>query len=75
MTEMIVLLVLIGLVVYGVERNNARHRYPRSQLSGSTTATDRDAERLSADLAATRVHERTNGARRPVLATRIPSVR
>lgn len=49
MTELVVLLVLVAIVVYGIERNNARNRYPRSQLSGSTAATDRDAERLSAD--------------------------
>ena len=79
MAEMIVLLVLVGLVVYGVERNQARHRYPRSWLSGSATAADRDAERMSAELAATRGHERRDTARRLTVvggsAARIPSVR
>jgi hypothetical protein len=72
---MAVLLVLIGLVVLGIERNNARNRYPRSWLSGSATATDRDAERMSADFDATLAHETPNPRRRPVVATRIPSVR
>ena len=75
MTEMVVFLVLIGLVVYGIERNNARHRYPRSWLSGSSTATDRDAERMSVDIDATVAHEPPTTRRHPVGATRIPSVR
>jgi hypothetical protein len=78
MAEMVVLLVLIGLVVYGVERNNARHRYPRSRLSGSATAIDRDAERMSAELAVTGAHEPVvahRAARVGGVATRIPSVR
>lgn len=78
MTEMVVLLVLIGLVVYGIERNNARHRYPRSWLSGSTTAADRDAERMSADLDASFAHATPDTRRLTVVgggATRIPSVR
>ncbi len=79
MAEMVVFLVLIVLVVYGVERNDARHRYPRPRLFGSAAATDRDAERLSAELAATDAHERRQNARRLTVAggsaARIRSVR
>lgn len=78
MTATVVLLVLIGLVVYGIERNHARHRYPRSWLAGSPTAGDRDSERVSADLDAAVVHEAPRAHRLTAVggrAIRIPSVR
>jgi hypothetical protein len=78
MAATVILLVLIALVGYAIERNHARHGFPRSRLAGSATAADRDAERVSADLVAARAH--ATAPARPLAAlggraTRIPSMR
>lgn len=71
MTDMgatVILLIIIGLVVMGLQRNHARQRDGTRSLAGSGTATDRDAERVVVDLEAAR-SRRTGGvtfAERPV---------
>jgi hypothetical protein len=47
--EIIVLALIIGLVVYGLERNKVRGT-TRSNLAGSTDIQDRDRERFSTEL-------------------------
>ena len=50
MTATVIFLMFLALLAAAVERNHARQRYHSSALAGSDTATDRDAERISADL-------------------------
>lgn len=57
MTDMgaiVILLIIIGLVVLGLQRNHARQRDGTRSLAGSGTAADRDAERVVVDLDAAR---------------------
>jgi hypothetical protein len=50
MAATVVLLVILALVVYGIERNHAREKYPHPSLDGSGAVTDRDVQRTRADL-------------------------
>lgn len=50
MTVTVVFLILLALIVVAIERNYTRQRYHGPTLAGSDTATDRDAERVTADL-------------------------
>jgi hypothetical protein len=45
--ELLITAIIIGLVIYGLERNN-RHTDPR--LTGSNDIHDRDRERMSTEL-------------------------
>ncbi|HKN98378.1 MAG TPA: hypothetical protein VJX10_14755 [Pseudonocardiaceae bacterium] len=54
MGTIVVLLVIIGLIVMGLQRNHARQRDGTRSPAGSGTATDRDAERVVVDLEAAR---------------------
>jgi hypothetical protein len=59
MTATVIFLMFLALLAVAVERNHARQRYHSASLAGSDTATDRDAERISAELEAApvrRVH-------------------
>jgi hypothetical protein len=49
MAAFIVLLIIIGLVVYGLERNHRRGGLA-GRLAGSSEVQDRDAERVLAEL-------------------------
>ena len=49
MVTLIVLLIIIGLVVYGLERNHRRGGLS-DRLAGSSDVQDRDAERVLAEL-------------------------
>jgi hypothetical protein len=49
MVALIVLLIIIGLVVYGLERNRRRGGLS-GRLAGSSDVQDRDAERVLAEL-------------------------
>lgn len=63
MTDMgaiVILLIIIGLVLLGLQRNHARQRDGTRSLAGSGTAPDRDAERVVVDLEAAR-SRRTGG--------------
>jgi hypothetical protein len=51
--EALLLIALVALVAYGLERNHSRQRQPLSGMAGSTDAQDRDTERVRADLQAT----------------------
>lgn len=46
----VVVLVLLALVAYGLERNHRREPYPRSRMMGGTPVQDRDVERIRAEL-------------------------
>ncbi|HEV2779899.1 MAG TPA: hypothetical protein VGX25_10925 [Actinophytocola sp.] len=52
MDAFIVTLIVIGLIVYGLERNRRHQAQPRSRLAGSSDIVDRDRERFVADLRA-----------------------
>ncbi|WP_410667830.1 hypothetical protein [Amycolatopsis sp. cmx-4-68] len=47
--ELLITALIIGFVLYGLERNNAR-RPLRSRLAGSTDIQDRDRERITTEL-------------------------
>ena len=49
MVALIFLLIIIGLVVYGLERNHRRGGLS-GRLAGSSDVQDRDAERVLAEL-------------------------
>lgn len=42
MVEIILAVIVLALVVYGLERNNARQSKPRPRLYGSTNVDDRE---------------------------------
>jgi hypothetical protein len=46
--ELIITALIIGLVIYGLERNN--RRTTQAHLTGSNDIQDRDQERLSTEL-------------------------
>jgi hypothetical protein len=48
MANLLILFIVLGLVVYGLERNHRRHRPAR--LNGSVNFEDRDESRALADL-------------------------
>jgi len=52
MTATLMSLIIIALLAYGLERNRRRLDKSGSRFAGSTDVTDRDFERLSADLRA-----------------------
>ncbi|TDV41748.1 hypothetical protein CLV71_11970 [Actinophytocola oryzae] len=47
--ELLITALIVGFVVYGLERNNAR-QVTHPHLAGSTDVRDRDQERLSTEL-------------------------
>lgn len=47
--ELLVIALIVGFIVYGLERNKT-HSPTHSSLAGSTDIQDRDQERLSAEL-------------------------
>ena len=44
------LIIIIGLIAYGLERNRHHQDGPNSRLAGSSDIVDRDRERLWSDL-------------------------
>jgi hypothetical protein len=46
--ELLITALIVGFVIYGLERNNNRH--PLHHLTGSTDIEDRDEARLTTDL-------------------------
>jgi hypothetical protein len=50
MDGLIITLIIIGLIVYGLERNRRRQAQPRSGFVGSVNFADRDRERILSDL-------------------------
>ena len=50
MAEILAFGVLILLILLGLQRNHVRQRYHPTTPAGGTTAADRDAERVAADL-------------------------
>lgn len=49
--ELIVTIIVIGLVVYGLERNRIRlAARPHPHMAGSSDVVDRDAERVHTEL-------------------------
>lgn len=47
--ELLIIALIVGLVIYGLERNNARQT-TRLHLAGSSDVQDRDQERFTTDL-------------------------
>jgi len=47
--ELLIIALIVGLVIYGLERNK-RHNPTRTHLAGSSDVQDRDQERLSTEL-------------------------
>lgn len=47
--ELVVIALIVGLVLYGLERNKNR-KLTHPHLAGSTDVQDRDRERVSAEL-------------------------
>jgi hypothetical protein len=58
MTAVLVLLILVGLLVLGLEYGRRRQPYPGKGFSGSSSADDRDLTRIRADLTAIAAHDR-----------------
>jgi hypothetical protein len=52
MVTALVLLVIVGLVVYGLERNHARESVPRQHFAGSSAVVDRDLARVLTEVRA-----------------------
>lgn len=48
--ELLITAIIIGLIIYGLERNKARQTTPLHHLTGSTDIQDRDQERISTEL-------------------------
>jgi hypothetical protein len=49
--ELLITAIIVGLVVYGLERNRARQAAsPHYHLAGSSDVVDRDSERVSKEL-------------------------
>ncbi|MPZ82420.1 MAG: hypothetical protein GEV28_19275 [Actinophytocola sp.] len=49
--ELLITAIVIGLVIYGLERNRVRQaNQPNAHLAGSTDIVDRDTERISCEL-------------------------
>jgi hypothetical protein len=47
--ELLIIALIVGLVIFGLERNNKR-RTTNSHLAGSTDIQDRDQERVATEL-------------------------
>lgn len=45
--ELLIIAIIVGLIIYGLERNKAHNP---TRLAGSTDVQDRDQERLSTEL-------------------------
>lgn len=52
MEAILITIIVIGLIVYGLERNRRHQASPRTRLAGSSDVVDRDSERFVADLRA-----------------------
>ena len=48
--ELIITAIVIGLLIYGLERNRIRQSRPTTPLAGSTNVQDRDTERVTREL-------------------------
>jgi hypothetical protein len=48
--ELLITAIIVGLVIYGLERNNRLQAARHPHLAGSTDVQDRDSERLSCEL-------------------------
>lgn len=49
--ELLVIAIVIGLLIYGLERNRVRQATrPHAHLAGSSDIVDRDSERISCEL-------------------------
>ena len=49
--ELLITAIIVGIVVYGLERNRARQATrPHAHLAGSSDIVDRDTERISCEL-------------------------
>ncbi|HEY0449444.1 hypothetical protein [Actinophytocola sp.] len=49
--ELLIAAVIVGLIVYGLERNRIRQAaQPNAHLAGSSDIVDRDTERVSREL-------------------------
>jgi hypothetical protein len=48
--ELLITALIVGFVIYGLERNNARQTTPLHHLTGSTDIQDRDQERITTEL-------------------------
>jgi hypothetical protein len=48
--ELLITALIVGFVIYGLERNNARQASPNHHPVGSTDIQDRDQERVTTDL-------------------------
>jgi hypothetical protein len=49
--ELLIAAIVIGLLVYGLERNRVRQATePHAHLAGSSDVVDRDSERISCEL-------------------------
>ncbi|WP_433263895.1 hypothetical protein ACQPZF_33525 [Actinosynnema sp. CS-041913] len=65
MTAFFLVLAVLALVVYGLERNHRRQARFGSRLAGSYDVDDRDTVRVAGELHAAAVH-RDTAPRRPV---------
>jgi hypothetical protein len=54
MTAVLITLTVFGLILYGLQRNHARHGHLYTRLPWGMEAEDRDAARFRADLRAAR---------------------
>ncbi len=66
MTSALIVLAVLALVGYGLERNNSKQSGPHPRLAGSNDVQDRDLVRMTADLrAATPTGPTVTGLRVP----------
>ena len=76
MTSALIVLAVLALVGYGLERNHSKQSGPRARLAGSYDVLDRDLERVSADLrVAPSVEPATTPRNRHVTVVRRAGVR
>ncbi len=50
--DAIIVLIIVGLIVYGLERNRRHQSQPRGRLAGTSDIVDRDRERVWSDMRA-----------------------
>lgn len=50
--DAIIILIIAGIIAYGLERNSRRQSQSRRQLAGSSDIIDRDRERFLSDIRA-----------------------
>jgi hypothetical protein len=48
--ELLITALIVGFVIYGLERNKARQTTPHPHLAGTTDIQDRDQERINTEL-------------------------